>query len=62
MKNKIKSNNKNLIVTGAGGYLGRHLVNRALENGWEVIALIHDNNPFATNRRGLTVLKWDYPW
>ncbi len=59
MKNKIKSNSKNLIVTGAGGYLGKHLVNGALENGWEVIALIHNNNPFATNRRGLTVLKWD---
>ena len=59
MKNKIKNNSKNLIVTGAGGYLGKYLVNRALENGWEVKALIHKNNPFTINRQGLTVLKWD---
>lgn len=59
MKNKIKSNCKNLIITGAGGYLGKNLVNEALEIGWKVKALIHKNNPFNSNREGLTILKWD---
>ena len=55
----MSNSRKNLIVTGAGGYLGQHLVNRALENDWEVIALIHNNNPFPENCAGLTVKKWD---
>ena len=59
LKNKIKSNIKNLVVTGAGGYLGKHLVNRALETGWKVRALVHNNNPYESNHQALTVVKWD---
>jgi UDP-glucose 4-epimerase len=59
MNNVLKHKNKTLVVTGAGGFLGRSLVNRALETGWKVRALVHNKNPYKSNHQALTVVKWD---
>jgi len=53
------SKEKALVVTGAGGFLGKNLVERALESGWKVRALIHENNPFESTHQSLTIVKWD---
>ena len=39
-----KKNNKKVIVTGATGFIGRHLVPLLLEKGYEVIAVARDHN------------------
>src|SRR2546428_6265253 len=33
------------LVTGAGGFIGRHLVARLLQNGYSVRALVHKSRP-----------------
>ncbi len=33
------------LVTGAGGFIGRHLVTRLLQNGYSVRALVHKSRP-----------------
>jgi len=53
------SKNRTLVVTGAGGFLGRNLVRLALESGWKVRALIHKNNPYVSNHQALTIVKWN---
>ena len=37
-------NCKNVIVTGAGGFIGSHLVEELLYNGANVSALVHYNS------------------
>ena len=32
-----------LVVTGASGFIGRHVVQRALDRGWQVTGLIRSN-------------------
>ena len=51
MNNVLKHKNKTLVVTGAGGFLGKNLVSRALETGWKVRALVHNNNPYDSEYR-----------
>jgi len=34
-----------VFVTGAGGFIGRHIVKKMVEKGWFVYALIHKNKP-----------------
>lgn len=36
--------NKRALVTGAGGFIGSHLVERLIEEEWEVRALLHYNS------------------
>jgi len=43
--NKDFWKNKNILVTGAGGFKGSHLVERLLESGANVISLIRDYDP-----------------
>ncbi len=38
----MKAHNKKLIITGANGFIGSALVNRALEEGWQVRGLVRD--------------------
>ena len=35
---------KKILITGAGGFIGSHLVSRFLENGYKVDALIKYNS------------------
>ncbi len=35
---------KNVLVTGAGGFIGSHLTERLVELGASVVALIHYNS------------------
>ena len=51
---------KRLVITGAGGFLGRNLVLHALKNKNEVTALVHKNNPFKKKNNLLKVVKWNF--
>lgn len=47
-----------IVVLGASGKVGRKVVGLLLQNGQEVIAVIHSHNPFK-KQPGLTVIKTD---
>ncbi len=36
---------KTVLITGAGGFIGHHIVNRFVEYGWKVYALVHRSLP-----------------
>lgn len=36
---------RRLLVTGGSGFLGRHLVTRAVDAGWQVVATVHRHRP-----------------
>ena len=47
LKNYLKSNtfkNKNVIVTGATGSIGSHVVQKLLQCGAKVVGFIHNQN------------------
>lgn len=50
-----------LVVTGASGFVGRHVVEAALAAGWAVTALTRDPArwPSALAGAGLQVVRWD---
>jgi nucleoside-diphosphate-sugar epimerase len=50
------ANNNKVLVTGASGLLGEELINQLLNNGQEVIALVH-NNPIQIKHPLLQVIK-----
>jgi NADH dehydrogenase len=37
-----------VLVTGAGGFIGRSVVAHFLDRGWRVRAMVHGSNPFGT--------------
>ena len=39
-------NQKTVLVTGSNGFIGKHLVSKLLDNGYEVIAVTRDPNSF----------------
>lgn len=51
--------NKHAIVTGATGFLGHHLVNQLVEQGWQVTALCRDHFKAAHLPRSVHVVLGD---
>ncbi len=49
--------NKKVLVTGAGGFIGSHLVERLIDEGAQVRALVHYNS--GGNRGNLELLPAD---
>jgi len=41
-------NNKSILVTGAGGFVGRHLIKSLIERGYQVFALVRQNTDTST--------------
>lgn len=41
----MKSSNKTVLITGAGGFIGRHITLLFAHHGWKIYALIHRNLP-----------------
>ena len=39
-------NQKTVLITGSNGFIGKHLVSKLLDNGYEVIAVTRDPNSF----------------
>ncbi len=49
-----------LVITGANGFIGSNLVRNALNQGWEVTALVRDaNNIISIKNPGLSIIKFD---
>ena len=50
---------KSIIISGAGGFLGRNLVNHALAIGFKVKVLINNSNPFKHLEKSLEIIQWN---
>src|SRR5947208_15196071 len=48
-----------VLVTGAGGFIGRHLVARLLKNGYSIRALVHKSRPPAEWSANVEVAEGD---
>ncbi len=51
---------KTILVTGAGGFIGRHIVNIFAEHGWTIYAFVHRNLPKEfENFENIKIIKGD---
>ncbi|MDE2938282.1 MAG: NAD-dependent epimerase/dehydratase family protein [Chloroflexota bacterium] len=48
-----------VLVTGASGFIGRHVVNSAVERGYEVAALVRDRVAYGNPPRQVAVIEGD---
>jgi len=54
--NSFKIKDRKVLVTGATGYVGQHIVNSLIEKGYRVYILTRRESPVFSNNKNINVI------